>query len=79
MLTFEQGIIAFERPYDSTLKEDPISYYDIDTMIQSKHVELVVAVINDEIVGSGYARIEQPKPYLKIPRPFLSHVLKEAP
>lgn len=65
LLTFEQGIIAFERPYDSTLKGDPISYYDIKAMIQSKDVELVVALINNEIVGSGYARIELPKPYLK--------------
>ena len=25
----EQGIIAAERPYDHTLKPDPISYYDL--------------------------------------------------
>lgn len=65
LLTFEQGIIAFERPFDATLNEDPISYYDIKAMILSNNVELVVAVINNEIVGSGYARIEKPKPYLK--------------
>ena len=26
---FEQGIIAYERPYDVTLKSDPINYYAV--------------------------------------------------
>lgn len=65
LLDFEQGIINFERPFDITLDEDPISYYDIKAMITAIDVEVVVAVCNDEIVGSGYARIETSKPYLK--------------
>ncbi len=65
LLDFEQGIINFERPFDITLDEDPISYYDIKAMITAVDVEVVVAVCNDEIVGSGYARIETSKPYLK--------------
>ena len=65
LLTFEQGVIAFERSFDETLDNDPISYYDIGKMIQSSVVEVMVAEINNELVGSGYARIEEPKPYLK--------------
>lgn len=64
LLEFEQGIITAERPYDPTLKEEKIHYYDIKKMILSPEVEVLVATIDFIIVGSGYARIETAKPYL---------------
>ena len=64
LLEFEQGIIATERPFDPTLKEGKISYYDIEKMISANDVEVVVAVLDEQILGSGYARIENAKPYL---------------
>lgn len=64
LLEFEQGIITAERPFDPTLKEDKINYYDIEQMITTPHIEVLVAEIRSEIVGSGYARIETAKPYL---------------
>jgi len=64
LLSFEQGIIAAERPFDPTLKEEKIHYYDIEQMISAPHIEVLVAEIDLEIVGSGYARIAVPKPYL---------------
>ena len=65
LLEFEQGVITYERHFDDTLAEDPISYYDVNQMIISDEIELLVAEYNGELVGSGYARIELPKPYLK--------------
>ena len=65
LLLFEQGVIAAERPFDSTLNVDPIHYYDIKKMIAADEVELVVATLDNRIIGSGYARIENAKPYLK--------------
>ncbi|PHR71860.1 MAG: GNAT family N-acetyltransferase [Lutibacter sp.] len=65
LLEFEQGVINFERPFDPTLKEEKINYYDIEAMIAAKDVFVVVAINCNEIVGSGYARIENGKPYLK--------------
>lgn len=65
LLEFEQALINFERPFDVTLKEEKISYYDIKAMILSDDVEVIVAVDEEKIVGSGYARIEIAKPYLK--------------
>ncbi len=65
LLDFEQGIVNFERPYDCTLKDEKISYYDIEKMILSDDVEVIVAVDKEKIVGSGYAIIEEAKPYLK--------------
>jgi GNAT superfamily N-acetyltransferase len=46
------------------LKEGKISYYNIEKMISATDVEVVVAVLNEQIIGSGYARIEDAKPYL---------------
>jgi GNAT superfamily N-acetyltransferase len=63
LLTFEQGIIKAERPFDETLKLGQISYYDIRQMILETETEVAVAEINDRIVGSGYAKIIEAKPY----------------
>lgn len=65
LLQFEQGVINAERSFDSTLADASIHYYDITQMIEAPEVELLVAELNQEIVASGYARIEPAKPYLK--------------
>lgn len=65
LLLFEQGVIKAERPFDRTLKEGEINYYDIAEMITAHHIELLVAEADNEIIGSGYARIENAKPYLR--------------
>lgn len=65
LLAFEQGVIAAERPFDPTLKEEIISYYDIRKMIPATDVEIIVAVVDNQIIASGYARLEVAKPYLK--------------
>jgi ribosomal protein S18 acetylase RimI-like enzyme len=56
LLVFEQGVISAERPYQL------LRYWK---MITAKDVELLVAEINNELIGSGYARIEDAKPYLR--------------
>jgi GNAT superfamily N-acetyltransferase len=61
---FEQGVIAAERPYDKTLKDDTV-YYDLVAMIEAEHIEVLVAEFQDQLIGCGYARIEKAKPYLK--------------
>lgn len=68
LLAFEQGVIAAERPFDSTLGDSPIHYYDIEQMIATPEVELLVAELQNKIIGSGYAIIEDAKPYLKHPQ-----------
>jgi ribosomal protein S18 acetylase RimI-like enzyme len=64
LLRFEQGVINTEKPFDITLKEKPV-YYDIVELITAPHIELVVAEYKNEIIGSGYARIETAKHYLR--------------
>lgn len=69
LLTFEEAIIAAERPYDPTIADDPIHYYDLDRLIRSARSEVVVAEIDGqegrEIVGSGYVRIDEAEPFLR--------------
>ena len=65
LLVFEQGVINTERPFDATLKKEHTNYYDIEKLITASDVEIVVAELGGEIIGSGYARIENAKPYLQ--------------
>ena len=65
LLRFEQGVIQAERPFDPTLKQGSLHYYDIEELIHAPHIELVVAELNGQLVGCGYARIEKAKPYLQ--------------
>lgn len=63
LLEFEKGIIAAERPFDSTLKEGEIHYYDLLELIESPNAEVLVAVVDNQLVGSGYAKILEAKSY----------------
>jgi RimJ/RimL family protein N-acetyltransferase len=65
LLSFEQGIIETERPFDPTIKEGEVHYYDLAKMIADLNVEVIVAELNGEVIGSGYSRLEDSKIYLK--------------
>ncbi|MEM7767205.1 MAG: GNAT family N-acetyltransferase [Pseudomonadota bacterium] len=65
LLSFEQGIVKAERPYDATLKPDPINYYDIADLIASPDAEVVVAELDGELIGSGYAVKKASLPYVE--------------
>lgn len=62
---FEQGVVQAELPFNSTLNKEGVEYYDIDQLIMSPESEILVAVSNNQLIGSGYARIEKAKPYFK--------------
>jgi len=62
---FEQKIIRFERPFASNIKKDPVTYYDLEELILRKDAQVLVAIIEEEIVGSGYALIKKSKPYFE--------------
>jgi ribosomal protein S18 acetylase RimI-like enzyme len=65
LLAFEQDLIKMERPFDPTIKPDPVNYYDLKAMLSSPHIEVVVAETGNKIIASGYARIDRSKPFLK--------------
>lgn len=64
LLAFEQGIIVAERPFDPTIKEDPVTYYDLREYILSEEVEVVVVEVDGIVIASGYALIKKALPYL---------------
>ena len=64
LLNFEQEIIKAERPFDVTIKEGSISYYDIGEMIQDPKAHIVVAEVEGKIVASGYAIPKKGRHYL---------------
>ncbi|MGE8554724.1 MAG: GNAT family N-acetyltransferase [Chryseobacterium jejuense] len=59
LLTFEQGIVSAERPFNITLIDGEIHYYDLNEFIQSPDATLIVVEDNEEIVASGYALIKK--------------------
>jgi ribosomal protein S18 acetylase RimI-like enzyme len=65
---FEQGVIDAERPFIPRLKKGDVKYYDLVFMLNAPHIHLVVAEVNGELIGSGYARIEEAKQYLDHPK-----------
>ena len=62
---FEQGIVKTERPFDPTLKPGEIHYYDLRELLLSPESEVLVAVADDRIVGSGFADIRRADDYLR--------------
>ena len=65
LLEFEQGIISSERPYDPTLKPDPINYYDIAELIASNHAEVAVIEMDGQLIASGFATTKLSKSYVQ--------------
>jgi ribosomal protein S18 acetylase RimI-like enzyme len=64
LLEFEQAIIEAERPFDETIRTGPdVHYYYLEVLLTSPDVEIVVAELDSEIVGSGYARIKSSQAY----------------
>ncbi|SNZ01902.1 GNAT family N-acetyltransferase [Flagellimonas pacifica] len=64
LLDFEQELIKAERPFDVTLREDPISYYDIGKMIEDDEACVTVAEVEGQLVASGYAIVKKARHYL---------------
>ena len=65
LLDFEKGIIETERPFDITLKDGEIHYYDLLELIRSPESEVVVAEVDGQLVGSGYAQIRKAELFVK--------------
>ena len=64
LLNFEQGIITAERPFDVTIKEGPVSYYDLKQMIMDDDSCVLVAESEGKVVASGYAISKRARHYL---------------
>ena len=68
LLEFEQGVVAAERPLDPFLGDGKLSYYNIPELITNEDIYFIVATSNNQLVASGYLRIENSKHYHKNPK-----------
>ncbi len=64
LLAFEQEIIKAERPFDPTIRPDPVNYYNLADYIADPSVKLLVAQVGERVVGSGYAYRKKARTYL---------------
>ena len=62
---FQQGVVSAERPYDPTLKDGTVRYYDIAEMLSREDVLFLVAESGARAVGCGFAQIEEAEPFFK--------------
>lgn len=62
---FEQGVIQYERTFAPQLKDDPIHYYAIDDLIKNEDSCFIVAEVDNKLIASGYASIEEAEPTKK--------------
>ena len=60
---FLQFLVVAERPFDPTLKEGEIFYYNIEDFIVDEKSEILVIDYRHQIIGCGYAQIRSAKPY----------------
>jgi GNAT superfamily N-acetyltransferase len=65
LLALEQKVVEAERPYNQTIKSNDAIYYDIKNLLIDHDAHLMVAELNGEIIGSGYAQIRRSKQSLK--------------
>jgi ribosomal protein S18 acetylase RimI-like enzyme len=70
LLQFEQDLISFERPFAPNLKKGKISYYDLAAYIEDPAIRVIVAEVEGQVVGSGYALIRENKAY-KAPQNYV--------
>jgi len=62
---FEQEIVKAERPFDSSLKDGEPHYYNFEDLLASPKAIILVAEIDNEIAGSGFAEIKKADLFLK--------------
>lgn len=61
---FLQMLVNAERPFDITLQEGDLFYYDLRELIERDNSELLVLEKEGKLVGCGYAQIRLAKNYL---------------
>jgi GNAT superfamily N-acetyltransferase len=65
LLEFEQGIVLAERPFNPTLKEGEVHYYDLAKLVESPLSAVFVAELDGELIASGYVLEKEAKDYEK--------------
>ncbi|MBM7073759.1 GNAT family N-acetyltransferase [Shewanella sp. 202IG2-18] len=57
----EQAVVEAERPFNSTIKPESATYYDIEHLITDNDSYLIVLEDNKQIIATGYGQIRSSK------------------
>lgn len=60
----EQELIRAERPFDVTIKSDPVWYYDIPALVADPESRFVVAEVGGDLVACAFGKAKEPRHYL---------------
>jgi GNAT superfamily N-acetyltransferase len=64
LLNLEQELVRAERPFDPTIRKDPVWYYDIPALLADSKSRFVVAENEGEIVACAFGTHKEPRQYL---------------
>ncbi|MDA8685759.1 GNAT family N-acetyltransferase [Robiginitalea sp.] len=64
LLALEQVLVSAERPFDPTIKEDPVWYHDISGLVSDSESRFVVAESLGRVVACAFGIKKQPRHYL---------------
>ncbi|TLP80983.1 GNAT family N-acetyltransferase [Maribacter sp. ACAM166] len=64
LLQHEQEVIKAERPLDPTIKNEKVTYYDLQGLMSNSKAMVLVACDGDKIVATGYALEKAARHYL---------------
>jgi len=65
LLEFEQGVIEEERPYNDSIRESNVNYYDLPHLLADPNANLQLAEHDGQVVGCGYAQLRPSKAAFK--------------
>lgn len=61
LLKLEQAVVEAERPFNVAIKHEGAIYYDLRNLLENENSHLLVAEVNNEIIGTGYTLIQTSK------------------
>ncbi len=64
LLSLEQRLIEAERPFDPTIRQPPLVYYDLARMLSTDEFYVLIAQDENKIVSCGYGTTKPARPYL---------------
>jgi GNAT superfamily N-acetyltransferase len=64
LLSFEQGIIEYERSMLPDMMTGHFNYYDLKELIENDDSKVLVAAVDGKLVASGYAKLKKSLNYL---------------
>lgn len=64
LLALEQVLVRAERPFDPTIREDPVWYHNIPELVADPESRFVVAESLGRVVACAFGTKKQPRHYL---------------